>query len=151
MVGRVRTDPEVRFMRFVKERRNGCWEWQSTKMTYGYGTFSYEGKKVSAHRWAYQWFIGEIPRGHDVMHSCDNTSCVNPEHLSTGTRSENMRQCARRGRHVSRKGTPSLTPKEVKEIRKLKGRYEYAEIGEMYGVTAGNIGHIMNRRSWGHV
>ena len=151
MAGKVYTPPEVRFMAFVKKHRNGCWLWQSTKATGGYGTFSFEGKKIAVHRWAYKWFNGPIPEGHDVMHSCDNPGCVNPKHLETGTRSDNMKQCAARGRHVSNRGTPSLTPKEVREIRKLKGSYEYAVIGEMYGVTAGNISHIMNGRSWGHV
>lgn len=89
-----------RFLQFVKEE-NGCWLWQSTKKKNGYGTFSYESKKQSAHRVSYRIFKGEIPIGMQVHHKCDNPSCVNPLHLWIGFQTHNIRDAIAKGRHFT--------------------------------------------------
>jgi hypothetical protein len=43
-------------------------------------------------------FKGEIPLGLKVLHKCDVTLCVNPEHLFLGTQKENVHDCERKGR-----------------------------------------------------
>jgi hypothetical protein len=48
---------------------------------------------------AYAALTGPIPDGSDVRHDCDNPPCVNPDHLRTGTRSDNMQDCVQRGRN----------------------------------------------------
>lgn len=58
----------------------------------GYG-LDYEPKTqktVLAHRKAYYDVYGEIPKGVVVMHTCNNKTCVNPQHLKLGTQSENV-------------------------------------------------------------
>ena len=98
--GRNQTDESV-----IRDRTiindGGCWEWQGARSNgkTNYGHFrNKEGKTEYVHRAAYRIFIGAIPEGLDVMHSCDNVICCNPEHLSIGTRSENMRDCIAKGR-----------------------------------------------------
>lgn len=57
-----------------------------------------------------------------VRHTCDNTRCINPEHLIIGTRGDNNRDRAERGRSAKR--VPSrqkLTPEDVIAI---KARYQ---------------------------
>jgi len=64
----------------------------------GYGAFGFDGKVQKAHRVAYMLTHGPIPDGGHILHSCDNPSCVNPDHLRVGTHTENMRDKLARGR-----------------------------------------------------
>lgn len=75
-----------------------CWEYQGNTNRGGYGTLEWRGRKWKAHRVAYTLAKGEIPDGLEVLHSCDNPPCVNPEHLRVGSQSDNMRDAFGRGR-----------------------------------------------------
>lgn len=77
---------------------NGCWIWQGTFSLNGYGQTSFQGNPWRSHRLAFFLAKGAIPDGHDVCHSCDIRACCNPDHLWTGTRKENMRDCSAKGR-----------------------------------------------------
>lgn len=88
-----------RFWTKVAVQGNGCWFWTSSKNPRGYGNFWKSGTYRPAHRVAYAALKGPIPAESDVRHDCDNPSCVNPSHLRTGTRSDNMQDCVERGRN----------------------------------------------------
>jgi hypothetical protein len=68
---------------------NGCWEWKYVNWA-GYGGFRYDGRRMGAHRAAYELLVGPIPDGMDIDHLCRNRRCVNPAHLQPVTRSENL-------------------------------------------------------------
>lgn len=69
-------------------------------MTKGYGQTRYEGKLWGTHRLAYVLTHGDIPKGLQVMHSCDNRSCCNPAHLSVGTNLDNVNDMIVKNRHA---------------------------------------------------
>lgn len=75
-----------------------CWPWKGARRPTGHGNFGLNGHVTSAARVAYVLVNGPVEDGLDVMHSCDNGWCLNPAHLSQGTRSQNMLDCSRRGR-----------------------------------------------------
>lgn len=111
---------------------------------YGKTTRKVNGKwvAISLHRLAYERTYGSIPPGLDVRHKCDNRRCINPEHLELGTRADNLRDMAERGR-----STAKLTYEQVQEIRK---RYVFRcpvnggkPLAEEYGVTPAAISAIV--------
>lgn len=94
-----RVKPSIREVFTSRIRTSeGCWEWTGSVSSTGYGTFRYAGVGYSAHRFAHEMFIGPIPAGLVVMHSCDNPKCVNPDHLRAGTYSDNSTDMVRKGR-----------------------------------------------------
>lgn len=80
-----------RFLVKVNQSDNdGCWLWLSAIDKHGYGRFSVGGRPVFAHRWSYEFYIGEIPAGLVIDHLCRVRTCVNPAHLEPVTILENV-------------------------------------------------------------
>lgn len=65
---------------------------------YGYFFWSQTGKWTYAHRAAHEVWVGPIPEGLFVLHSCNNTLCIEPAHLYAGTPLRNMQDMVQSGR-----------------------------------------------------
>jgi len=134
-----------------------CWLWTGLKNRKGYGRLFVCGRNLASHRMAYEMFVGPIPAGLWVCHSCDVPSCVNPSHLWLGTPAENeadkFSKCreARGARH----GNAKLTECDVREIRSryvrgssTSGQYALAK---HFGVGHSSIWRILSGRTWSHI
>jgi hypothetical protein len=86
----------------VKIASSGCWEWQDSVDSCGYGRTRYKRRLMSAHRAAYIHKFGGIPEGMHVLHRCDNPPCINPAHLFLGTHQDNMDDMAAKGRRYKK-------------------------------------------------
>lgn len=85
--------PEIeRFMEKVDTTSSECWLWTASTHGGGYGQFATTVGERTAHRWAYAYFVGQIPEGMVVDHLCRNRRCVKPSHLEAVTNEENLRR-----------------------------------------------------------
>lgn len=120
---------------------SGCWEVNIQR--YGYKQFQDGDISAPLHRIVYEYFVGQIPEGKVLMHSCDNPKCVNPEHLSPGEPWENIYDRTRKERSKR-----VLTAAQVNEIVELFDVHTHEEIGALYGVDGSTVSNIRTGRSW---
>ena len=91
-----------------------------------------KSKRIGHHRAVWMEHNGkEIPEGMVVMHSCDTPRCINPEHLSLGTRSDNMRDAVKKGRQVS--GAQKLTKEQQRYV--LESPITATDLAKELGVS----------------
>lgn len=65
----------------IGETDTGCWQWQPSTGSHGYGN-AYNGTTVVlAHRMSFEAFRGPILNDLTVDHICRNRTCVNPAHM----------------------------------------------------------------------
>lgn len=72
----------------VAQMPDGCWIWQGTRGSQGYGQFYFRGRKTGAHRFSYEAHVGPITAP-VLDHLCRQPSCVNFAHLEPVTKSVN--------------------------------------------------------------
>lgn len=152
---------EDKFWEKAKEVNSGCWEWQASRNKKGYGNFYLsvghsKDKHCLAHRMSWILTYGEIPDGLQVLHDCDNPSCVNPEHLFLGTNDDNVQDKIQKGRMRTLRGEESpsskLTEAKVRKMRELKNKgYSYAELGRKFNVDTSTARYVCIGKLWKHV
>jgi HNH endonuclease len=80
--------------RVDKNSEDGCWRWLASTQHQGYGVVAIwnHGKRIKkmAHRLAYEFVKGPIPKGLTIDHLCRVPSCVNPAHLEAVSNRENV-------------------------------------------------------------
>jgi len=88
-----------------------CWIWEGY-INNGYGCIQASwAKKLGttyAHRISYHLFKESFLPSKDetknILHQCDNTKCVNPEHMRLGSQIENIKERVERGRNSNQDG-----------------------------------------------
>lgn len=138
-----------------------CIEWQGAKSTFGHGRMKRQGTLVSPHRVVYESINGPLAESELVLHHCDHPGCVNPKHLFKGSYSDNMKDCAAKGRlstqidpsitQGERRSTSKLTDDGVREIRRLAGSVRVKDLAAKFGVHRSIIQKVIKRQRWAHV
>jgi len=84
----------------------GCWPWIGYINKGGYGKIFFRGRLESAHRVSYMLAhnMESLPES-CVLHACDNSKCVRPDHLFLGTQLDNIKDMNSKGRHWNTKKT----------------------------------------------
>lgn len=160
---------EERFLAsFTKGKKDECWNWNNSVDSSGYGQVKEFGKIHKAHRFSYTHYVGKIPDGLCVLHSCDNPRCVNPNHLWLGTKADNSRDMIEKGRDNFKcskgatdpakgedNGMAILTEELVIWIRQVykprHPKFGQSALGRHLGMSQANIHRIITRKLWSHV
>jgi hypothetical protein len=105
---------------------NGCLIWNGGTNSCGYPQTLYRGVTKRCHRML--WQIAHnvtLPKNVAVCHTCDNRLCLEQSHHWTGSWGDNLRDCARKGRHTN--GAKTHCPKghEYKP-----GNFRYSDAGK---------------------
>jgi hypothetical protein len=129
------------WMKVAPTNERGCRLWTGM-MVGGYGRFRGESGLMLAHRWAYESARGAVPDGMMVLHKCDVSTCVNPEHLMLGTQAENMADCSAKGRSSSK-----LSRAAVATMREAyaHGGTSYHSLSLAFGVSTMTAYNAVNR------
>ena len=142
----------VRFWsKVVKTNDDNCWNWTGALNEKGYGRFKLGRKTVKAHRFIMSVYNTFPTSDIQVLHTCDNPSCVNIRHLFFGTNNDNMKDKTRKGRGTIGEKNPGakLTEKDVIAIR--NDARPVRVLAEVYGLGVSAIDNIIKRRRWKHI
>jgi len=142
-----------------KQSEQGCWEWTGYCLSSGYGWFAVKsGLSRGAHR--VSAFMSGLLESLDselhVLHKCDNPKCVNPNHLFTGTNTDNVVDRVSKGRNGwtaqpgESNGMAKLVKSQVLFIRGLydSGLFSQSQLGQAFGVGQPTIHKIVHGQRW---
>lgn len=143
------------FMARTRPAQDGCIAWVAGRNK-RYGALWDGQRMVYAHRVSWSLSYGEIPAGMSVLHKCDNTFCVNPEHLFLGTQADNLKDMHTKKRDRKAKGEghyyAKLTDNTVREIRQLAGTMSLRALAQRYGLKShSGLVRIIKGTAWKHV
>ena len=133
----------------------GCWLWLRATNAKGYGMTLVDGRQFYAHRVAYEAWRGPIPNGKCLLHRCDTPTCVNPFHMTIGSRRENVadRVAKRRSRgpRGSAHGRSKLTEDGVRYIRLNPRGLDICTLALAFGVSEPTVVRARDRKTWSHI
>jgi len=126
------------------KNENGCLVWEGATSSNGYAHITIKGKTINCHR-----LVKEITSGTSgavAMHSCDNRSCLNPDHIEWGTQKRNLQDMSLRNRSALAK----ITSSEASEIRNLysTGLLTQKDLAKKFKTSQTNVSQIVTRKTW---
>lgn len=161
-------------------KTESCWIWTGFKDKGGYGVLRRNGSSVRAHRAILELKLArKISHGMLACHTCNNPSCVNPEHIYEGSPKENTADMFKAGRHASQfktdwkcyatgadhhwtkdpthavgenNGRAKLSePEVISIISRLASGEKRSIIAKEFNVTWTTIANIGNGKLWKHI
>ena len=137
-----------------------CWEWTAFKDKDGYGKLSLierNRKSYNAHRFSYELHHNIILLPDQmVCHTCDNPSCVNPNHLELGDAKLNKIDSVNKNRHAhgSVHGNSVLTDEIVQNMLIKICNNEFINVNQIaayYSIDRTVISGILTGKRWTHI
>jgi len=129
--------------------KDGCWLCTSHKPgSTGYPSIS---QNKSILKLKYEEKYGKVPKGKCMLHKCDNRLCINPDHVSIGTKGDNCRDrhIKKRDCHGVKSPQHKLTPELILQARELRlSGWNCSEIGKFFSVSRHTVWDALSGRSW---
>jgi hypothetical protein len=134
-------------------KTDSCWLWTANTCRDGYGNITANKIQYKAHRYSLMIHGVVVPKGSIVMHTCDNPSCVRPEHLKVGSQLDNMKDKVNKNRQTKGESNvlSKLTESTVLEIRSLYPSLSVRKLSRKYNTCENNIRAIIKRDTWKHI
>jgi hypothetical protein len=138
-----------------------CDIWTGNKDSKGYGKIRVGSRRdgsrktVRVHRLVWILSFGEIADGIEVLHQCDNPSCVKLEHLFVGTQKDNVVDMYNKGRGRDSSGENNPRAKLlagdalriVTEVSE-KGLFCVKNLADEFGISTSQVYRIARRECW---
>lgn len=128
-----------------------CWVWMgsstgSNNSNLRYGNFCVAHRMPRAHQVSWALANGRWPDKW-VLHRCDNSLCVRPEHLYLGDRAQNTLDRVKRDRSASRVKTA-----DVEEMLRLASEgWGISALMERFRLSRGQTRDILKGTAWPHI
>lgn len=150
---------QVHTLDTIRERtveEGNCWLWLAGT-SHGTPALRHDGKIMQVRRYIFTHLLGRETHGRLVSMSCDNLTCVHPDHIVLQTRTQLQQRTAKRTKYglnparkakiakAKQKQSP-LTPERVREIRQMEGSMR--SIARQTGIHFSVVRHICNGTSW---
>jgi len=138
----------------IEKQKNGCWHWTGFTRpgTHPYGRISFEWgtERIQlAHRFAWLRAKGSLDPLINVLHSCDNPRCVNPDHLFLGTQQDNVADATAKKRMrgtANNLHSAKLTRAQAIEIRDSDETGKV--LAKKFGISQGAVSLIKQSKTW---
>ena len=150
-MGKIEEQAE-RFWAYVdRQGEDDCWPWVGWVNRDGYGVYTNDGMRLTAHRVAFYLTYGWNPQPL-CLHTCGNSHCCNPAHLYEGTHGDNMRDRDTHGR--TRRGdshtNAKLSSRDVRYMRLsyATGQVTQAELAKAFHISTSQVSRIMRGEKW---
>lgn len=141
-----------------------CIEWRGCLGKHGYGAVNVlttVGRVSTAHRLAYLLTHGDLDPALVVRHTCHNRRCINPRHLTVGTRADNSNDMVVAGRASKGEARHNarLTAHTARQIRREYPALEpmlgkpraLQSLADQHGVDRATISKVLTGQTWRHV
>ena len=138
--------------------KEGCWLTDYAVWPPGAGgrpKITVDRKTCQLARIAYEVFKNESPGELCVCHTCDNPSCINPEHLWLGTYADNNADKVEKNRQLkgSQVLSSKLTESQVEEIKQLleDNKLSIKQIARQFELNPSAVQKIDSGTNWKHL
>lgn len=114
-----------------------------------YPRVSRNGRDWRISKYIFHTRKGEVPIGMVVRHKCDNTFCINPDHLEIGWPQDNCNDKVERNRQPKGEAIKAskLKTNDVYYIKFL-AEESTIELAKKFNVSASTIRSIKTNKSW---
>ena len=135
--------------KYADKQPYGCWITTGTRSARGrYAVTGLRGENIRVHRAVLEVKIGRPLGALQALHTCNQTGCINPDHLYVGSNDENVRDRMKDHpvycRHAKLSGAKAANIRE----RYATGGTSMRKLAAEHGVNPSTIRDLLRGKTW---